>query len=59
MKRSLTLHRETLAELATGDLAAIVGAAGIATSPLTQCVISKALTGCGSSVNPKCPGLDA
>lgn len=59
MKRSLTLHRETLAELATSDLASVVGAAQAATSPLTQCVISKALTGCGSSVNPKCPGVGA
>ena len=59
MKRSLTLHRETLTELATGDLASVVGAVGVVTQPLGQCVVSLALTSCGSSVQPKCPGLDA
>jgi hypothetical protein len=50
-RKSLTLSRETLTELATADLAGVVGAADLTT------LISKALGGCGTSVNPKCPGM--
>lgn len=60
MKRTLTLRRETLTELNAVDLAAVAG--GNAQQPPTlplMCVISLALTSCGSSVNPKCPGMDA
>ena len=52
MTRSLSLSRETLTELGTTELAGVVGAG----DPTT--LISKVLGGCGTSVNPKCPGVD-
>ncbi len=60
-RRTLTLSRETLTELATTDLSAVVAGAGLGQAVsngagLAQCAVSIALTGCGTSVNPKCPG---
>jgi hypothetical protein len=37
MKRTLTLRREALSELTTGDLASVVGASGL-TCPYGDCV---------------------
>lgn len=38
MKKRLNLKRETLAELATDDLVAVVGAAAPPTIPLNECL---------------------
>jgi hypothetical protein len=54
MKRTLSLKRETLAELTTDDLRDVVGGASGITCPLGDCVrdLSEAL-GCVGSYN--CP----
>lgn len=38
MKRTLSLKRESLAELGTDELVAVAGAAAPPTSPLTDCL---------------------
>jgi len=37
VKRSLTLHRESLTELTTDQLTAVVGGHAIPTSPVKEC----------------------
>jgi hypothetical protein len=36
----------------------VAGAAWIPPTTPLQCLVSLALTGCGTSVNPKCPGVE-
>ena len=62
MKKTLTLSRETLTELATTDLRGVVAGAGDQAlsggRPAVQCALSLVVD-CRPSVIPACPAVDA